>query len=379
MIRRFGWLVLCLALPPVAAAQSPARVLGRVVDAVTGQPLSGVELMVDDRRARSGVDGGFAIAAVAPGRRALTARLIGYTPVEEMLEVLPGLDLRVTLALVPAPVRLEAIDVAASATPGERTILGEELERRGQDLATALDGWEGIAVRRTGSGGPASPQVRGSAPDEVLVLVDGVPLNDPFTGRADLTRIASGDVQRVRLVAGAQTARYGSRATAAVIVVDTRPRLRSSVSAWAGSYGALGARLGGAAGPVSMSVTASRDADAFPYDVPEVRGGGEAERVNARGTRWLLAGRIDAPVDILVRGTVSSRGLPGIVTNPTPRATAEDGAVLVSARTRGMVRAMLTGEWLRSAVRDDAPVIGTPYRVETEGWSASGELGARRA
>ena len=55
-------------------------------------------------------------------------------------------------------------------------------------------------MRRAGNG-PAAPQVRGGGPDEVLVLVDGFPVNDPLTGRADLSRISSREVDAVTLAA----------------------------------------------------------------------------------------------------------------------------------------------------------------------------------
>ena len=99
--------------------------------------------------------------------------------------------------------------------PAAIAIDGADLERRGGDLARALDGWEGIVVRRAGNG-PAAPQVRGGGPDEVLVLVDGFPMNDPFTGRADLSRISSREVEGVTLLPGAQTVRTGNRAMAGV-------------------------------------------------------------------------------------------------------------------------------------------------------------------
>ena len=117
----------------------------------------------------------------------MRVRRIGYAPAKETMDVVPALERTVTVTLEPLPVQLDSVTVAAAI--GGVAIDGAELERRGGDLARALDGWEGIVVRRAGNG-PAAPQVRGGAPDEVLVLVDGFPtLNDPFTGRADLSRL----------------------------------------------------------------------------------------------------------------------------------------------------------------------------------------------
>ena len=152
---------------------------------------------------------------------------------------MPSLERTVTITLVPVPVQLDSVTVMA--TPGAIAIEGPDLVRRGGDLARALDGWQGVVVRRAGNG-PAAPQVRGGSPDEVLVMVDGFPINDPLTGRADLSRISSREVATVTLVPGAQTVRAGSRAVAGVILVETRNDVRPEASGWAASYGAMGAR-----------------------------------------------------------------------------------------------------------------------------------------
>ena len=94
-------------------------------------------------------------------------------------------------------------------------------------------------MRRAGTA-PAAPQLRGGGPDEVLVLVDGFPVNDPLTGRADLSRIPSREVEAVTLLPGAQTVRAGSRAMAGVIVVETRRERGAEGAAWGGSHGARG-------------------------------------------------------------------------------------------------------------------------------------------
>jgi hypothetical protein len=260
------------------------------------------------------------------------------------------------------------------ATPGTLSISGEELVVRGRDLARALDGWEGVIVRRTGSGGPASPQLRGGGPDEVLVLVDGFAVNDPLSGRADLGRISSHEVSRVTLLPGAQTVRAGSRAVAGVIVVDTRRAFRPEVSAWMADHGARGLRAGGSAGPLGIAASRERYADRFPYTVPEVRGGGAAVRLNAGGDLSTASARLDGPVELSVRGSQSMRGLPGTTTNPTPRAKAHDRTVFVGARGAGPVSWSGSLQWLETRAADPAPPTGPAYDSYTHG--VGGTLGA---
>ena len=256
MSSRVALFLIVLAGPAAASAQAPSRLPGRVIDATTGAPLGLRRRRLGDRRATTSSEGAYVLGALPPGRGTLSVRCVGYSVWNEVVDVVPGLERSLTIALTPLPILLDSLMVIAA--PGAVSISGRELAVRGGDLGRALDGWEGVAVRRTGSGGPASPQLRGGGPDEVLVLVDGFAVNDPLTGRADLSRIPSREVDQVTLLPGAQTVRAGSRAVAGVIVVDTRRPVRPDGSAWVADHGARGVRLGAsAAGADSVTNTAA--------------------------------------------------------------------------------------------------------------------------
>lgn len=364
-----------LMMPAGVAAQAPARVVGRVVDATTGAPLAAAEVRFGDRRAISSSEGGFILGGVSPGRAALLVRRVGYTPWSDVVDVMPGLDRAVTVELAPLPLQLDSLTVVAA--PGAISISGEDLAARGGDLGRALDGWEGVVVRRTGSGGPASPQLRGGGPDEVLVLVDGFAVNDPFTGRADLGRLSSREVDRVTLLPGAQTVRAGSRAVAGVIVVDTRRAIRPEGSAWMAGHGARGLRVGASAGELGFAVSSERYSDHFPYSVPEVRGGGETARLNAGGTVYTASARLEGPVEVSLRGSQADRGLPGTTTNPTLAAAARDRSLFFGARGTGPLRWSGSVQWLETRADDPAPPTGAAYDSYTQGIGGTLEAGYR--
>jgi iron complex outermembrane receptor protein len=362
--------VVLLATP--LAAQGPARLTGRVVDAVTLAPIANAEIRAGELLASSAADGGFTLGSVPPGRVELRVRRIGYAPLRRAIELVPGLEQSVSLALDPVPVRLDSITVTSA--PDAIAIAGPELERRGGDLARALDGWEGVVVRRAGNG-PAAPQVRGGGPDEVLVLVDGFPINDPLTGRADLSRISSREVAAVTLLPGAQTVRSGSRAVAGVLLVETRRDVHPEGSAWAASHGALGTRLGGSAGALTLSASGERLADEFPYTVPAVRGGGEGVRLNSGGQQYAASLTWNGPVELVLRGSLADRGLPGTTTNPTPDAEGQDRSVLLGARSTGALGVTGSLQWIETRAEDPAPPTGAPYDSYTHGVGATLELG----
>jgi vitamin B12 transporter len=360
---------------PAAQAQAPSRVDGRVLDAITQSPVGGAEVSLGDLRATSRSNGEFSFGSVAAGRTKLRVRMIGYEPWSTVIDVVPGLDRRLNIVLTPAPVPLDSI--VATAMAGGITISGGELTRRGSDLAHALDGWQGVVVRRTGSAGPAAPQVRGGGPDEMLVLLDGFAINDPLTGRADLSRISSRDVERVTLVPGAQTTRAGGRAIAGLLVVDTRRDIRPEASGWYGSHNAAGMRLGASSGPITGSFSGERYASDYPYSVPEVRGGGESTRFNAGGEQYGATLTSDGRVALSVRGALSRRGLPGTTTNPTPRAQGSDATVFLGIRSGGRLEWAGSLQWLETRAEDPQPPTGVSYDSYTHGVGGTLELGYR--
>jgi vitamin B12 transporter len=378
---RWWRLVLIVALLPAvavapAAAQAPTRITGLVLDAASGEPVTGAEVRAGESTTVSGPDGSFAFGSVSGSRVELRIRRIGYLPIRLPVDPVPGLERVVTVELTPIAVQLDSVTVTAA--PGAIAITGPDLVRRGGDLARALDGWEGVTVRRAGNG-PASPQVRGGGPDEVLVLVDGFPVNDPLTGRADLSRIASREVSTVTLLPGAQTVRAGARAVAGVLLIETRHDLEPEGAGWAGSHGAMGLRLGGSRGDLTLSASGERLAENFSYDVPAVRGGGRATRQNAGGEQYAAGLTWSGPVSVVFRGTAADRGLPGTTTNPTPSARASDRSALVGVRVGGPVPASGSLQWLEARAADPSPPTGGAYDSYTRGIGGTLEVGRRRS
>ena len=115
--------------------------------------------------------------------------------------------------------RIGAVDQLA-ATLEEEDLLG------GLHGADALRALPGLALSAAGNRGAlAQARLRGAEANHLLVLFDGVAVNDPATGSEfnfgalDLT-----GVRRVELLAGPQSAVWGSDALAGVLHFDTTPK-----------------------------------------------------------------------------------------------------------------------------------------------------------
>jgi vitamin B12 transporter len=321
-----------LLAPLVARAQVQSEVRGRVTVATDGSGLAGARIDDGAGEASAVADGGgaFVLRGLSPGEHTLRVAAVGFQPVTLGVSVVNGRTADVAVALAQVAEHLAGISVkaAADSLPAGRTTIthADIVASARRDVADLLDQVPGVVVTRQGGpGGPATISIRGSSADEVLVLVDGVPVNSHLTGEADLSQIPVSSIERITVVPGAQSARYGSRALAGVVLVETRQPSGASVEAQ-GSVGAWGDRDGsvsvgaGASDGVSGRVTAERRTSVgdFPFDQLAIRGGGTGVRINDdagttsfNGSMHIPAG----PVSIALRGTEvsSARGLPGSI------------------------------------------------------------------
>jgi hypothetical protein len=132
-------LTLCLSpLPAPAAAQTdgpvPAtRLAGRVVDAVTNQPVAGAEVRLDaDAAIAVASDSGtFAMRDVRPGSHAVNVSAHGYIAWRGTVDLVAGVTTRLDIALQPDPVVLPELDVEARARHDPRLMGFWERRERG--------------------------------------------------------------------------------------------------------------------------------------------------------------------------------------------------------------------------------------------------------
>jgi len=110
-------------------------------------------------------------------------------------------------------------------TDSVSVITAADLERaQVTTVADALRDLAGLSVIRSGSAGHnTSVFVRGANSTQLLVLVDGVEIDDPFFGGVDFGALSTAGVERIEIVRGAQSPLYGSAAMSGVINIITAP------------------------------------------------------------------------------------------------------------------------------------------------------------
>ncbi len=109
-----------------------------------------------------------------------------------------------------------------------------------QRVSDALSTLPGINITRSGANGLSGAFIRGMSSDNVLVMIDGVIVNNPSSaGRGfDFSTLDTLNIERIEVLKGPQSTLYGSSASAGVIQMFTKkggPQ-RTTVTLEGGSY-----------------------------------------------------------------------------------------------------------------------------------------------
>ena len=96
-------------------------------------------------------------------------------------------------------------------------------ERQAELVSEVLRDVAGVNVVQTGSMGTAtSVFIRGSASNQVLVMIDGVEINSTTTGAYDFANLTTDNIERIEVLRGAGGTLYGSQAIGGVINIITK-------------------------------------------------------------------------------------------------------------------------------------------------------------
>ncbi len=216
---------------------------------------------------------------------------------------------------------------------------------RVEDAASILARSVGVRVRRYGGlGSFATMSIRGSSSSQVQFYLDGVPLNDPYSGMTDLNDISTGDLDRIEIYRGTSPTGFGGSSIGGTVNLVTAAHGSGTAGSWleahgsAGSFGTrrLTASFRSPSGPVSLRLGGGylESMGDFPFTddngTPENPGDdAEALRLNNDFTRWNATGRLGAAArgfdDLSLNFSMVSRegGIPGIGSNQSSTARSE--------------------------------------------------------
>jgi vitamin B12 transporter len=196
------------------------------------------------------------------------------------------------------------------------------------NLADALQFFAELYVRSAGSGpgGLQQLSIRGSSPQQVLILLDGVPLSSTSQFGLNLSTITLADVERVEILRGPYSAIYGSGALGGVVNVITRTDPQSEASASGGTTPSaqmmlrVGARFSGGTASAGVERLWTQG------DRPNA----DARRVTATGRVVLQRSDLER-LTLLATYTAGGGGAPGSTLFPSATDRVSDWRAVASA------------------------------------------------
>lgn len=167
---------------------------------------------------------------------AIAAALPGAAPAQDVIDLSE-------IVVTAESVAVEATRTGATVTVVDQAELEATAEIRLTDYLARLPGVE--VSPRGPLGTLAGITIRGASQNYVQVLVDGIDVTDPSGTQVafDFGALTTGDISRIEVLRGTQSALYGSEAVGGVISITTRrpaeDGLRQSLAVEGGSYGTL--------------------------------------------------------------------------------------------------------------------------------------------
>jgi vitamin B12 transporter len=175
------------------------------------------------------------VAACAPETDPTTGEIIG--PGSMCLAPLT------TITVTGTPIETEDASQSVS------IIARDEIESvQGEDITRILQRTPGVTVSRNGGVGSfTGVRIRGAEAEQLLVLIDGVRVNDPASpaGGFDFGNLLPGTVAQMDLLRGSNSTVWGSDAVAGVLAVTTRSGSGLDGSIEYGARDTLSANLSG--------------------------------------------------------------------------------------------------------------------------------------
>lgn len=240
--------LLLVLFPPAAAAQGVLR--GTVRD-TRGTPIRAAIVGVPNTTLFTQTDpnGRYRLAPLPVGAVRVRVAAIGYVPAAGTITVSPGDSTAADFALEASPLELPPLDVVSAkvARFGDRPatsvvqVSEREIDRRAVNTVDeAIDKAGGIQFLN------GQINIRGSTGyvqglnSRVLMLVDGIPMNQGDRGGINWDLLPVDQVERVDVLKGAGSSLYGSAALGGVVNLTTRDipdGVHARLRLTAGAYG----------------------------------------------------------------------------------------------------------------------------------------------
>jgi outer membrane receptor protein involved in Fe transport len=214
------------------------KISGRVIDAETGDPLIGANVIVEGTSlgAAADIDGYYMILSVRPGTHSVRAMMIGYRDViVQNVKILIDINTAVDFAMTMTTLLGREVVVVAQ-EPAVRMDVTSTTFSIGSDQIEQLQIEEFDDLLNL-QAGVNEGHFRGGRSNEVMYIIDGIPMNDMYSGDASF-EIDNDMIEQVEIISGTFNAEYGQAMSGIINIVtkEGQANIEGNVSYYMGSY-----------------------------------------------------------------------------------------------------------------------------------------------
>ncbi|MDP4116763.1 MAG: TonB-dependent receptor, partial [Bacteroidota bacterium] len=207
-IRIFSIIIILLSSYSLFAGTT-GKISGKVYDSKTHESLPGINIIVvgTPYGAASDVEGNYFILNLPPGKYELKVTGIGYQTVS-IKDVRVSVDqtTKIDFELSPVSIQLSEIVVQSSRPIVQKDLTSTEVKLSGDEISTLPV--EDVSSLINLQAGVVDGHFRGGRSSEVKYLVDGVSVNDVYSGDFSMQAEVN-NIQELQVISGTFNAEYG--------------------------------------------------------------------------------------------------------------------------------------------------------------------------
>ena len=211
-------------------AQTTSSINGFVRNDATGEPISYANVFLANTSfgAATNQDGYFVITNIPPGPYEINASMIGYGIYKEQIMLFERERIRLDIRLREEAIQSEEILVTAERQKFERSMESSQISLGLREINSAPAFVEPDVFRtlqmlpgvQTTSDFSSALYVRGSTPDQNLIMLDGIAIYNPYHLGGIFSTFNTDAIKEADFHAGGFPARYGGRMGAILNVIN---------------------------------------------------------------------------------------------------------------------------------------------------------------
>ncbi len=238
MKNRIMLVLFLIASVPLLYAGTTGKLAGKVTDADTNEPLPGVNVVLAGTNLGcvTSPDGHYYVINVPPGNYQVVFTLMGYTK-KRVDNVRVNADATANLS---TSLKTTVIDGDEVTVVAERPLVQRDLTSSSARISS--DQMKMLPIESVGQAvelqaGVVNGHFRGGRLGEVAYLIDGLAVNDVYTG-GQMISLQNNSIEEVEVISGTFNAEYGQAMSGVVNIISKEPaqQLHGQVSGYTGAY-----------------------------------------------------------------------------------------------------------------------------------------------